>query len=164
MFLWAYDSRELESLMVGGTGTASRHSDRNRKPRAHILKHKHEAGRGKTGSGGRILISKSAPSDTVSLATLNHLNFPKQTVPSVGDQVFKCQRDTLIPNSTRPSAMRPSEFADRSHPDQFSIHTHHTENKGHTLHRDHTPTTQTTLKLHRSHQPLQITSDAHRYP
>lgn len=79
-----------------------------------------------------------------------------QTVPSAGDQVLKFLGDILIQNMPRPS-----EFIDRSHPDQFSIRTLHTENMGHTLHADHTPTTQTTLRTRRSHQAPQITPGTH---
>lgn len=59
-----------------------------------------------------------------------------------GDQVFKCSRDLLIQNTRRPS-----EFTDRLHPDQFSIHTRHTENLGHT----HTEITPLQHRAHASH-------------
>lgn len=90
------------------------------------MKHKHEAEREPEVAGD---LNFEAHSRRRSFCSKAIPPKPPQTVPSAGDQVFKFLGDFPIQNT-----VRPGEFIDRSHLDQFSIRTLHTENRAHTLH------------------------------
>lgn len=96
-----------------------------RKLRVHTLKHEHEAER-----KWEVALNFKAHSQRHSFSSKAMPPKTPQTVPSVGDKYSNSWGGGILTQNTA----KPSEFIDRSHPDQFSTQTHHTENMGHTLH------------------------------